>query len=64
MRLSRPLAPAFFGLLFASVALHATARPAFTLAQILHYPYATELASAERGDAIAWVRNVDGIRNV
>jgi dipeptidyl aminopeptidase/acylaminoacyl peptidase len=64
MRLSRPLAPAFFGLLFASVALHATARPAFTLAQILHYPYATELASAERGDAIAWVRNVDGVRNV
>ena len=64
MRLSRPLAPAFFGLLFASVALHAAARPAFTLAQILHYPYATELACAERGDAIAWVRNVDGIRNV
>ena len=64
MRLTRPLAPAFFGLLFASVALHAAARPAFTLAQILHYPYATELACAERGDAIAWVRNVDGIRNV
>jgi dipeptidyl aminopeptidase/acylaminoacyl peptidase len=64
MRLSRPLAPAFFGLLFASVALHAAARPAFTMAQILHYPYATELASAERGDAIAWVRNIDGIRNV
>ena len=37
---------------------------AFTMAQVLHYPYATELASAERGDAIAWVRDVDGARNV
>jgi Tol biopolymer transport system component len=64
MRLFRPLAPAFFGLLFASAALHATARPTFTMAQILHYPYATELASAEQGDAIAWIRDVDGIRNV
>src|SRR5215472_11543185 len=65
MRLVRPLAPAFFGLLLASAALHAMARPtSFTMAQILHYPYATELASAEQADAIAWVRNVDGIRNV
>jgi dipeptidyl aminopeptidase/acylaminoacyl peptidase len=64
MRLFRPLAPAFFGLLFASAALHATARSTFTMAQILHYPYATELASASQGDAIAWVRDVDGIRNV
>jgi dipeptidyl aminopeptidase/acylaminoacyl peptidase len=47
-----------------SIALHATARAAFTMAQVLHYPYATELASAERGDAIAWVRDVDGVRNV
>jgi dipeptidyl aminopeptidase/acylaminoacyl peptidase len=42
----------------------ASARPAFTMAQMLHYPYAMGLASAERGDAIAWVRELDGARNV
>jgi dipeptidyl aminopeptidase/acylaminoacyl peptidase len=54
----------FLGLLLLSLALHVAARPAFTMAQILHYPYATELVSAEQGDAIAWVRDVDGVRNV
>jgi dipeptidyl aminopeptidase/acylaminoacyl peptidase len=34
------------------------------MAQVLHYPYASELASAEQGDVIAWVRDVDGVRNV
>ena len=61
MRKIRPLAAAFLGLLLGSFAHGATP---FTLAQILHYPYATELASAERGDTIAWVRDVDGVRNV
>jgi dipeptidyl aminopeptidase/acylaminoacyl peptidase len=61
MRKIRPLAAAFLGLLLGSFAHGATP---FTLAQILHYPYATELASAERGDAIAWVRDVGGVRNV
>jgi dipeptidyl aminopeptidase/acylaminoacyl peptidase len=42
----------------------ALAHAAFTMAQILHYPYATELASAESGDAIVWVRDLDGARNV
>jgi dipeptidyl aminopeptidase/acylaminoacyl peptidase len=64
MRTIRPLTLAFLGLLLESFCPQATARPTFTLAQVLHYPYATELASAERGDAIAWVRNVDGVRNV
>jgi hypothetical protein len=64
MRLSRPLATVLSGLLLASLAFSVPARSAFTMAQVLHYPYATELASAERGDAIAWVRNVDGVRNV
>ncbi len=31
---------------------------------VLDYPYAGELAAAERGDAIAWVRNLDGVRNI
>jgi dipeptidyl aminopeptidase/acylaminoacyl peptidase len=44
--------------------MRAFGRPAFTMAQVLHYPYAMELASAERSDAIAWVREIDGARNV
>ncbi|HEY2676140.1 MAG TPA: prolyl oligopeptidase family serine peptidase [Steroidobacteraceae bacterium] len=36
----------------------------FTMAQVLHYPYVTELAAAERADSIAWVNNIDGIRNI
>jgi dipeptidyl aminopeptidase/acylaminoacyl peptidase len=36
----------------------------FTMEQVLHYPFANELAAAERADRIAWVRNVDGVRNV
>jgi dipeptidyl aminopeptidase/acylaminoacyl peptidase len=36
----------------------------FTMAQVLHYPYADELAAAEHADRVAWVRNIDGVRNV
>jgi dipeptidyl aminopeptidase/acylaminoacyl peptidase len=43
---------------------HASARSEFSMAQVLHYPFATELAAAERGDVIAWVCNLDGVRNV
>ncbi len=32
--------------------------------QVLHYPYATELASAEHADRIGWVRDLAGVRNV
>jgi len=64
MRKIRPLATAFLGLLLGPFAHAAATRAPFTMAQILHYPYATELASAEKGDAIAWVRDVDGVRNV
>jgi dipeptidyl aminopeptidase/acylaminoacyl peptidase len=42
----------------------ASARSGFSMAQVLHYPFATELAAAERGDAVAWVCNLDGVRNV
>jgi dipeptidyl aminopeptidase/acylaminoacyl peptidase len=51
-------------LLFIHCAAHAATRSAFTMAQVLHYPYADELAAAERSDVIAWVRNVDGARNI
>ena len=43
---------------------HASARGEFSMAQVLHYPFATELAAAEHGDVIAWVCNLDGVRNV
>jgi dipeptidyl aminopeptidase/acylaminoacyl peptidase len=36
----------------------------FSMAQVLHYPFASELAAAQRGDVIAWVCNLDGVRNV
>jgi dipeptidyl aminopeptidase/acylaminoacyl peptidase len=42
----------------------ASDRSAFTLAQVLHYPFASELVAAERADVIAWVRNLQGVRNV
>lgn len=42
----------------------ASARAEFSMEQMLHYPFATELAAAERGDVIAWVCNLDGVRNI
>ena len=42
----------------------ASARSEFSMAQMLHYPFASELAAAEHGDVIAWVCNLDGVRNV
>jgi dipeptidyl aminopeptidase/acylaminoacyl peptidase len=51
-------------LFLAAVIAHAAQRADFTLPQILSYPYASQLASAEQGDVIAWVRNVDGVRNI
>jgi dipeptidyl aminopeptidase/acylaminoacyl peptidase len=36
----------------------------FSMAQVLHYPYASQLTAAERADAIAWVSNLGGVRNV
>jgi dipeptidyl aminopeptidase/acylaminoacyl peptidase len=43
---------------------HASARSEFSMEQMLHYPFATQLAAAERGDVVAWVCNLDGVRNV
>lgn len=44
--------------------VQARAHASFTLAQVLDYPYASGLAAAKQADAIAWVRDVDGVRNV
>jgi dipeptidyl aminopeptidase/acylaminoacyl peptidase len=37
---------------------------AFTMQNALDYPFAGGLTAAKQGDAIAWVRNFDGVRNV
>ena len=50
--------------ILALASAHASARSEFSMAQVLHYPFATELAAAERGDVVAWVCNLDGVRNV
>jgi dipeptidyl aminopeptidase/acylaminoacyl peptidase len=42
----------------------AVSPPQFTMAQVLHYPFANELAAAEHADVIAWVNNVEGVRNI
>ena len=36
----------------------------FTLQQVLGYAYVSGLTSAERADRVAWVRDVEGVRNV
>ena len=36
----------------------------FTMRQMLDYPFANELSSAEHADRIAWVKNAAGVRNV
>ena len=63
MRKLRPFASAFAAVLLCPWLAQAAARP-FTMAQVIHYPYSTELAAAERGDTIAWVRDLAGVRNV
>jgi dipeptidyl aminopeptidase/acylaminoacyl peptidase len=51
--------------MIACVAIASPSTPTgFTMAQVLHYPYADGLAAAEHADRIVWVRDVDGVRNV
>jgi dipeptidyl aminopeptidase/acylaminoacyl peptidase len=42
----------------------AAAAESFSLPQALAYPFVTGLVSAPKGDRIAWVRNLRGVRNV
>jgi hypothetical protein len=55
---------AFVMLILAPGYSPASAHAEFSMAQVLHYPFATQLAAAERGDVVAWVCNLDGVRNV
>ncbi|HET7674431.1 MAG TPA: prolyl oligopeptidase family serine peptidase [Gammaproteobacteria bacterium] len=53
--------------LFAAAAFAAQARApegAFTITQVLGYPYPVSLAASERGDRIAWVIDQRGVRNI
>jgi len=60
------------GALIASTVLFAAAPPAaiaesngsFTMEQVLSYPFVPEIDAAEKGDAIAFVRVLKGVRNV
>jgi dipeptidyl aminopeptidase/acylaminoacyl peptidase len=63
LKLCSPAAPLVAIVLVAWCA-RAPAAGDFSMAQVLNYGYATELAAAEHGDAIAWVRDVAGRRNV
>jgi dipeptidyl aminopeptidase/acylaminoacyl peptidase len=36
----------------------------FTLEQALSYPFVDQMASAERADRVAWMRNINGVRNI
>ncbi len=40
------------------------AQPGFTMAQVIHYPYESQLIAADNADVIAWVRTFEGVRNV
>jgi dipeptidyl aminopeptidase/acylaminoacyl peptidase len=60
----RSSTPILLWMFLAPLLAGAAARSDFTLSQMLHYPYASELATAEQADVIAWVRNVDGVRNI
>ena len=54
--------PILLSLFLAPLVAGAAPRSDFTLPQILGYPYASQLASAEHDDVIAWVRNLGGLR--
>jgi len=62
MRLSSR-AISVFALCALPFAAPAIAAP-FTMAQVLDYPYASELVASQHGDRIAWTRNLGGVRNV
>ena len=46
------------------VAIPAFAAPGFTIEQALSSPFPSDLIASPRGDAVAWVMNAKGVRNV
>ena len=53
-----------FLLLLALIAFSAPASAEFKLEQILDYPFRDDLVAAEHSDRIAWMRELNGVRNV
>ncbi|HJU26465.1 MAG TPA: prolyl oligopeptidase family serine peptidase, partial [Rhodanobacteraceae bacterium] len=49
---------------FAAPASAATRNQGFTLAQVLAYPFPQDLTASKKGEVIAWVINLNGVRNV
>jgi dipeptidyl aminopeptidase/acylaminoacyl peptidase len=61
----RPFAAALAGAMAAMPpAMAEPPRDSFTMAQALNYPFVTEIAAAKDGNRIAWLRNLNGVRNV
>jgi dipeptidyl aminopeptidase/acylaminoacyl peptidase len=56
----------FMAVVLVAGAAHAAPAPegTFTMEQVLGYPYPTELVAARTGDAVAWVLDERGARNV
>src|SRR5581483_5245973 len=51
--------------LFLALSAPMAAAPAnFTMAQMLDYPFVDGLSAAEHADRIAWMKNVNGVRNI
>jgi dipeptidyl aminopeptidase/acylaminoacyl peptidase len=57
------LAVLLFALLFV-VALRLPAASGFTIDQVLSAPFPDDLTPSPRGDAIAWIENAAGVRNI
>jgi len=55
---------AVLGVCSAPTAQVAAPPPAFTLEQVLDYPFADNLVAAPKGSAIAWTFNERGLRNI
>src|SRR5580700_263183 len=45
-------------------ALPLPAAPAFTIDQVLSAPFPDDLTASPKGDAVAWVENAAGVRNI
>ena len=60
----RAWAPTLLALTLLASGSARAAAAGFSLGQALSYPYASEMAAAEHADAIAWVRNLRGVRNI
>ncbi|MGA9422375.1 MAG: prolyl oligopeptidase family serine peptidase [Rhodanobacteraceae bacterium] len=56
--------PACLALCLAFAPVAHAAESSFTMAQVLDYPYPSDLVASENGEHIAWVVNLRGARNV